>query len=458
VISTRINGFVDWVKGLGLPWWDPASGGDQRNGFYLRRFGSLELEAMWRGDDLIARIIERPAEDMVREGWTIETGDPDVDGDIAAEQGALKVKDHFRQAIEYQRAYGGGATLIGADDKRNLAEELVPSLVDSVHWLQTFEADRLTAWRWDENLSSPTYGQPLIYRLQQTHGVPVDVHRSRLLIFNGRVVSKRHARERSGWGDPVVMRVVEAVEGFKKGWSVGDAIVERFSLPVIRLLDLYSLMETPAGREVAEKRIQALKDAQSVTKMTVLDKEDEYEAVTVNMAGLTDYLNAKGVRVSGAADIPATLLHGQSPAGMDATGDSDIRGYYDRTHARQEVDVRPNLERVTALQLSARGRAGHRFKITFRPLWQPTSAEQATTRKTNAEAAQILFDMGAVTELEVRRSPVTAGFNLDPDETRAMERRKVRQQKRVAAAPAAPSAIPQPTAPSNGAVLNGRAL
>jgi uncharacterized protein len=34
--------------------------------------------------------------------------------------------------------------------------------------------------------------------------------------------------------------------------------------------------------------------------------------------------------VSGAADIPVTRLLGQSPAGMNATGTSDMKNYHDR--------------------------------------------------------------------------------------------------------------------------------
>lgn len=37
--------------------------------------------------------------------------------------------------------------------------------------------------------------------------------------------------------------------------------------------------------------------------------------------------------VSGAADIPAIRLLSQSPAGMNATGESDLRNYYDRLSA-----------------------------------------------------------------------------------------------------------------------------
>ena len=56
-----------------------------------------------------------------------------------------------------------------------------------------------------------------------------------------------------------------------------------------------------------------------------------------------------------AADIPVTRLLGQSPAGLSATGDSDTRNYHDMIAARQELDLRPQLERLDALLLRSAG-------------------------------------------------------------------------------------------------------
>ncbi len=58
---------------------------------------------------------------------------------------------------------------------------------------------------------------------------------------------------------------------------------------------------------------------------------------------------------AGAADIPVTRLLGQSPAGLSATGDSDTRNYYDMIAARQELDLRPQLERLDRLIAHSEG-------------------------------------------------------------------------------------------------------
>ena len=65
-----------------------------------------------------------------------------------------------------------------------------------------------------------------------------------------------------------------------------------------------------------------------------------------------------------------TRLLGQSPAGLSATGDSDTRNYYDMIAARQELDLRPQLERLDKLILRSAGVDPAALTFEFRPLWQ----------------------------------------------------------------------------------------
>src|SRR4029077_7804668 len=136
-------------------------------------------------------------------------------------------------------------------------------------------------------------------------------------------------------------------------------------------------METAKGQDLALKRVQLLKDALSSLNAIVLDKEDEFQRVPVSLTGLPELLDRQAVRVSATADIPATLLMGQSPAGMDATGDSDIRGYYDRIHARQEMELAPPIKQLAAMLIPGI-KPEHRggVKVQFRPLWQQSELEQ----------------------------------------------------------------------------------
>ncbi len=104
--------------------------------------------------------------------------------------------------------------------------------------------------------------------------------------------------------------------------------------------------------------------------------------------------------------MPVSLLFGQAPAGLNATGDSDIRFFYDRVASWQKKELLPQMRRLLKLQLLARqgptdGKEPKRWSVTARPLYQLTAVEEANRRKVIADTDQVYVTMGAVTAEEV---------------------------------------------------------
>ena len=103
-------------------------------------------------------------------------------------------------------------------------------------------------------------------------------------------------------------------------------------------------------------------------------------------------------QLSGAAQIPLVRLFGQSPAGLNATGDADIRNYYDFINSKQESMLRRPVQML--LELSHRSLTGEPlpagFDFSFAPLWQLADTEKATvagditTAVVNAQQAGIV--------------------------------------------------------------------
>src|SRR4029077_19739346 len=113
------------------------------------------------------------------------------------------------------------------------------------------------------------------------------------------------------------------------------------------------------------------------------------------------------------AEMPVTLLYGRSPAGMNATGESDIRGWYDSVSDAQHDTLKPRLTRLITLLFLAKdgptqGRVPDRWCLEFNPLWQPTDKELADTKKIKADTYVALGGAQIVTESE-------AAIGLAPD-------------------------------------------
>jgi hypothetical protein len=99
--------------------------------------------------------------------------------------------------------------------------------------------------------------------------------------------------------------------------------------------------------------------------------------------------------VSGAADIPATRLLGQSPAGMNATGESDLRNYYDRLSAMQELEMTPATALLDeCLIRSALGSRDPDIHYKWAPLWGMSEKEKAEVFKMKADAARLIAGTG----------------------------------------------------------------
>lgn len=129
----------------------------------------------------------------------------------------------------------------------------------------------------------------------------------------------------------------------------------------------------------------------------VIDKEEEWDRKQLSFAQLPEIMQQYLQIAAGAADIPATRLLGQAPAGLNATGEGDIRNYYDRIAAEQRVMLGPALRRLDeALILSALGTRPPEIRCEWAPLWQLGAGEAAAMAKTKAETSSLYAASGLI--------------------------------------------------------------
>ena len=90
-----------------------------------------------------------------------------------------------------------------------------------------------------------------------------------------------------------------------------------------------------------------------------------------------------------------TKLFGRSPAGMNATGESDLQNYYDYVDTLRESKLRPILQQLLpVLAMSAWGCVPEGLDILFPPLWTPRADEVAKIAKDKAETIVTVFQAG----------------------------------------------------------------
>lgn len=153
--------------------------------------------------------------------------------------------------------------------------------------------------------------------------------------------------------------------------------------------------------------------------LMLLDKDRE-ELVQVNtpLSGLHELQAQSQEHMCSVSRMPAIVLTGISPSGLNASSDGEIRVFYDWIAAQQEANWREPLETILkAVQLSLYGEIDPDIGFTFVPLYQMTPKEESEIRLSDSQADGAYIDRGVVTPQEVRerlaRDPTSGYQSLD---------------------------------------------
>jgi phage-related protein (TIGR01555 family) len=382
-----------------------------------------ECEDFWRGDDMAAKVVEEPAREMTRRWLDVqveqEDGDDSSTGKDAAEGAErelkrLKAKAALRTAIEYARAYGGAAILVGVNDG-NMAPAM-PLSVDSlaaVRFLNVFHRFECLPRDYYEEASEEKYGQPKTYAIRASAGAgELVVHESRILRVEGIRVSRRVSRsECSSWGDPIFVRIREVLEDFGASFGGVAHLMQDVSQAVFRMRGLLAAL-TGKQPELIKQRLEVMDAARSVLRAVVLDAGDgssateEFERKATPLAGVAEILDRMCNRLAAAADMPVTRLMGQSPAGLNASGETDTVWWYDHLEGLQGEGIEdPATELVRLIFLAkegpTKGVEPENWSIKFRPLRQLTPLQEADRRLKIAQTDQAYVQAQVVMPEEI---------------------------------------------------------
>lgn len=411
VPEPRNDGWRNVITGL-------MTSRDKRSGAFqtFEPVTDLEAREWWLGDDMVKKIIETPPRECMRRGYTIKTSKKEISEAIAGAAEELRFDQKCMEAMMMRRAYGGSALFpVMNDASGDLSDPLDEKRIGQIQAVHLFEPRELQPCEWYNNLTDKKFGTPSVYRFVPVlaGGMPppqslTEVHESRLIIFQGIKVSRLHQPgNRVGWGDGVLTAMRDTLRDFGLVWGGAAALLQDFAQAVLKINGLGDMMATKQDN-VARDRLAQIDLLRSIMRAIVIDKEDDFERKPTPLSGLPEMLDRFALRLAAAADMPVTLLMGQSPSGMNATGESDRQFFYDRINGMQH-DVEPQVEQfLRLLQLSQDGPTDgveeDVWSIEWNPLWSPTEKEVAETRLLVAQADHIWITDSVVSEDDAAES------------------------------------------------------
>lgn len=365
----------------------------------LQILGIDDLHALYRGDWVSRKICDTPPADATR-SWRKWSADHDDVKKIEAAERALGLQRKLELAMCRARLLGGAAILIGSSDNDfNTILDYDKIKKGDLKFVHVAGRYNIVAGPLIKDITSPWYGEPEFYyrtnivsagyyeqelkpppqtsALGMKPGEMFTIHPSRVLRFIGNEYPDMEMAPDS-WGDSVLQTIYDAIRNAGLATSSVAQLIAEAKLDIIKVNGLTQILSTEAGSTGLTRRFQYTNAAKSVLNSILIDSEEDWQCRQLNLSTLDKILGMFFALACGAADIPATRLLGKSPDGMNATGDSDTRNYYDRLASDQNVKLRPIMTRLDEVLLrSVFGKRPEDVDYVWNPLWQMTEAEKA---------------------------------------------------------------------------------
>lgn len=317
--------------------------------------------------------------------------------------GGLSVKELFHRAVTTTGYMGGAFIFIDTGD----ADTELPLAINE------FSAELSQGSNVRFVLVDPVNVSPIAYNC--TNPLDVDymvpkvwqvlgrrVHASRMLTFVENQPPMLLRPNYNFLGIPQAQILWDYVVHFNKTRISAAKLLDKISLLVVQT-DMDEILSSQTGVQDFDAKMEFLQRYRDNDSVFVCDKDSEAVTnVQTSIAGCTDIVRQSLELIACINRTPAVKLLGISPSGFNATGESDIKNYYDYIASKQEL-YRDQIQTIiNVLQLTQWGYIDPYITFTFNSLSQDDKASKAMTAQTRIGALAQLVDRQAISAEELR--------------------------------------------------------
>lgn len=405
-IAARIDGWANAFSGLGTV-------NDRQN--YTQFYADMVLDPeycaqLYMGDPLAAIIADAYPEEALRLPVAIEGPDGPAIQEMLER---VRFVDRLQQGLAFGRAMGGAIAVLGIGDGQSLDQPFRGASKGArLEYVDVYDRRELTIDRYLTGDTDPDAHCPEVYRVMP-HDTGRDmfhVHRSRCLVFGGVQTPNRERQDNSGWDYSIYDRINKTLSATNDGYlSIGHMLSDA-SQAVFKLKGLNQQILAKGGVQRLQQRGAMLDLFKGVAHAILLNDDEEYTRHSANFSGIPDTIDRLVNLLSAVTRIPVTVLMGQAPAGLSATGEGDIRSWYNRVKTYQTREVRPAY--CKALHM-----LGSSSLPAFASLWEPTEKERAEIEKLEADTDTLYLTQQVVSPEDVGKARFTGqrkAIRLDP--------------------------------------------
>ena len=392
------------------------------------------IEAVMRADPFFTRALEYRASKPLMKGIDISTDKIEAERlQEFQEHIRLELNPAIKEGLIEADAFGWSALLIMIDGHINARKLATPLRPEEVTQNKFLGLKPLTRWyqinptqemitkigKESEIYDPRLLGTPLYYNVSfdGDKGKMYKVHRSRLIIISRNKLSYIEKKIEHYGGTSLLEQSFESLSQYHSLVSQIHRLLQKSVIPVLKMEELASsAMQTKTAQNLIEKKIDVMRSNLSSNNLFVIGEGDEISFEQANLAGLSEQLADARRQLSSAFNTPPEVLFFEHQ-------EYDENGIEDFIRDRQEFMILPIYRIVLPLAYrSVYGSTIPKYKITFKPLENPTSEQIASARKHNVEAIIMLYEKGVFNKKtvldtlpDIDSNPSDILRNIDPE-------------------------------------------
>lgn len=369
------------------------------------------LNDRFKHDAIARRVVAKPAEDATRNGWRLVIPDDPKKQDAYQDAlDKLRLNDVLTQQLIYQRLHGDGYITFGIDEKNNnegnLNKPLTPENIKDVTFVHAFGQNNIQYTQYTDDPTDINYKKEQCITITPTQS-GVTYNDKGMQVPNSKtpeatVIDKSRyfhisldKFEDDDTGTSIITRCSEQLKAMNIAIENAGKMLREFTFKVFKsdkILD--------ANDEDFENKVNVMSQIMNTESVAFIGNEDELVKVATPVSGIDTLFSFIWQDLSAASNIPKSVLTGEQ-AGSLAGASQDVVNYYDTVKAMQETLLKPEIEYIVKLLMSADDVAGGQedpdsieWHIEFNPLWSPDDKTQSETLANHANAASTLVGAG----------------------------------------------------------------
>lgn len=291
--------------------------------------------ALYNDSWVFKRAIDKPAQDMVRAGITLNT-----DKDVSHVYLLLKkYRDAHIELIQWGRLFGGSIAVMMFD---NLKDEdyknpMSKTKVKEAKTMKLYVTDRwygcsIYGNETVDNMTSTDFGKPKYYEIQFTDGKQLIVHHDYILRFENRNAPKLvKCGQLQGWGYAEGSHIFNELMRDDKLKTSIQSLINKSLIEVIKMSGMRGVFMGADKDNEAQltKRLEMVNWGRTYNSLTFLDKDDDYSMNTFSgLGGLSDLLQQNMWCIASALEMQG-ILFGDLKSGF--ANDTEALERYDET-------------------------------------------------------------------------------------------------------------------------------